>query len=230
MSERTATFVPPVACARTNRETRIRRQSIQVCHGPACTRSGGGARLMATLQALAPTVDVEATGCLGQCGNNANVVLNNTRVVRANRALRTLGVAPERRAQRALQLKKSGDAAMEGDDSKRALRCYALALRALPDTARMVRGRLLCNVAVAQADLRLWPECLDSAREALRVERSDSALTRGAQACHVLGSPYTAERDEMVAEMSVAAGDAFKKWRRAWDRGQFWGNLFGGGN
>lgn len=221
----TPTFVSTIACA--NPEKNNREQTLHVCRGPACTRNGGGARLIATFQAFAPSVNVSETGCLGKCGDEANVVVNNRRPILAKDALNVLGVKPDPRALRALKLKKSGDAAMKVNNAEDAARCYELSLRALPSHAHLVRGRVLCNLSLAQAEMEEWKESLSSARAALQIETSDSALLRVAQSCHVLGEKLKVE--EVVKKMSTETRKSFEKWCRDWQRRQIWGKIFGGG-
>ena len=222
-------FVSAVACTRPNSITSKRQNSIHVCRGPSCTSNGGGEKLIVTFQTLVPTVRIMECGCLGKCGEYSNVLLNNSKIVRASEALKTLNIPPEPKAKQSLDHKKLGDIEMANNHPELAEKYYNLSLECLPDFApALVRARILSNLALAQFERELWNESLTSARLALSFHAIDSALLRVAQNCHVLkGDSLLTERDRVVEQMKIGTKDKFLKWKREWDRKQLWNSWFG---
>lgn len=204
-------------------------KSVLVCHGVSCSANGGGARLLATLVALAPDSDIASTGCLGACSERANTLVDG-KIVPSGDALRKAGIKPRPRSQRALMLKSAGDSALSGDagnsmDPVRAARCYALALRALPTRGVGARARVGANYSAALLESGDPKAALAAARAALDAEPIDAAKLRVAQAYAVLGDGQGVE--QVLATGGKDTKSKFHAWNRARQRAKWWSTLTG---
>lgn len=168
---------------------------IAPCTGPTC-KTSNSANILLALQELcsdAKEITVEASGCLGECGNGPNVGISyHAELPRIQTGVKTLddavslirsfGHTPSTALLEALQSKDRGDRLLNDGDAQGALTAYNSALAVLESRPRLL-SRVLCNRSAAFREMKLGQEALRDANEAVEIEPSlAGAWKRKAQA------------------------------------------------
>lgn len=225
---RTTTPRPASCCA----DPPPKRAVMRVCDGITCGPDGGGATMVTTLRALAPSADVETCGCLGGCGAGPNVLSSGKVVSGVAAALQAAGVIADASALAAFKCKAAGDDALDAGNAKNACKHYADAMDALVDAgelAKGVRARIGANWSRALLEAGRPEEAMDEARRAAKEDPMQAAASlREAQAAFVLGDEGSAEKAmKVAARLDKGVVERFDEWKRKRSKKSLWQKVWG---